>query len=59
MAGEYTSSITATQCNTSYRDEAASILGPLSRTRGGQPITSIIHSGGVLADATLASQTAG
>ena len=59
MAGKYAGIITATQCNTSYRDEAASILGSLSRVRGSQPITSIVHSSGVLADATLPFQTAG
>ena len=35
------------------------MFGPAARKQGVPPVTGVIHSGGVLADAVLASQTAG
>lgn len=52
-------SVTAVRCDTSAAEEAEAVFGPSARHVGVPPITSTVNSGGVLADAVLASQTAG
>ena len=59
MAGKCGSSITAGRCDTASSEETAAVFGPSPYMQQGPPISGIIHSGGVLADAVLASQSAG
>ena len=59
VSGRCAACVTATRCDTASADEAAAVLGAQARHKGLPPITSVINSGGVLADAILASQTAG
>ena len=59
MAGKCGSSITAGRCDTANSEEAAAVFGPNSYEQEVPPISGIIHSGGVLADAVLASQSSG
>lgn len=59
VSGRCAAAVTAARCDTASADEAAAVLGAGARRAGVPPITSIINSGGVLADAILSSQTAG
>ena len=59
VSGRCAACVTAARCDTACADEAAAILGAGARRVGVPPITGIINSGGVLADAILSSQTAG
>lgn len=59
MSGKCASSIRAARCDTASSEEVAAIFGSNSRKQGVPPISGVIHSGGVLADAVLASQSAG
>ena len=59
MDGRCASSITAARCDTASIEEAAAVFGPAARKQGVPPVTGVVLSGGVLADAVLASQTAG
>ena len=59
VSGRCAACVTAVRCDTASADEVAAVLGAGARRVGVPPITSIINSGGVLADAILASQTAG
>ncbi len=59
VSGRCAACVTATRCDTASTDEAAAVLGAGARRVGVPPITSVINSGGVLADAILTSQTAG
>ncbi len=59
MTGRCGSSITGARCDTSSMEEAAAVFGPSSHKKQFPPISSVINSGGVLADAMFASQSAG
>ncbi len=59
VSGRCAACVTAVRCDTASADEAAAVLGSGARRLGVPPITSVINSGGVLADAILTSQTAG
>jgi hypothetical protein len=59
VSGRCAAAVTAARCDTASADEASAVLGAGARRAGVPPITSIINSGGVLADAILSSQTAG
>ena len=59
IRGRCAAAITAARCDTGSAEEVAAVMGPQSRARGTPLVTSVLVSGGVLADAVLASQTAG
>jgi hypothetical protein len=59
VAGSCGASVSAARCDASAAEEAAAVLGAPARRAGVPPTTSFVNSGGVLADAVLASQTAG
>ena len=58
-SGRCAAAVTAARCDTGSAEEVAAVMGPLSRARGAPLVTSVLVSGGVLADAILAAQTAG
>jgi nicotinic acid phosphoribosyltransferase len=59
IAGRCAAAVTAVRCDTGSAEEVAAVVGACARRRGVPPVTSVLVSGGVLADALLPSQTAG
>ena len=59
MTGRCGSSLTAGRCDTSNMEEAAAVFGPSTDKQRVPLISGVINCGGVLADAVLASQSAG
>ncbi|KAK9803996.1 hypothetical protein WJX72_011444 [[Myrmecia] bisecta] len=59
VSGRSAACVTITRCDTASTEEAAAVVTGLRRVKGKPRVQGVINCGGVLADAVIASQTAG